>query len=83
MVYKLKIFPIEESNVISVSSPEKGEIWRHVYPAFVEDPYSGELIEEDLPSELGIMKHEKDVEGVRSFLISNELITDDDSVEKE
>lgn len=81
MVYKLKISPIEESKVLSVSSPEKGEIWRHIFPVYAEDRDSGELVEEELPFELGIMKDESDVNGLRLFLISNGFISEGDTVE--
>jgi hypothetical protein len=67
---------------LKVSLPGTSKaIYQAAYPSYSEDHQTGELLEDQNPIELGIMKSVDDVQGLQAFLLKNHIISDADTLE--
>lgn len=55
-------------------------IWQSIHPAFITDSLTGQLIPDETPMELGIMKNLDDVAGLERHLKNSMLLSQDDKL---
>lgn len=65
---------------MQVTNGDGNVIWKFEYPSFYEDRITGDLIEDDNPMQLGIMKDTKDLHGLCQQLKMEGLLGGDDTL---
>lgn len=82
MLYHYKYQASKDGFTLQVFEPGTSIfVYNASYPSYSECNFSGELVEDETPLTLGVMKSLSDCEGLTKFLIGNKILQPGDTIE--